>query len=517
METNLIKKPIGNAFVEESTFNSKKVARGSSPVSNPLVLALVNEDNKSVTENNALTFKSTLDAVLDFFAMSGALRTRRDDEVIQLFIKAFSQDSLLSLKVLFNLRNVRGGAGERKTFRTLLKYLGNNYSDLVIKNLSNVSFFGREDDLFVLFSTKCEKVVLEYIKDKLEKDIENYQNDKPISLLSKWLPSISTSSANSVKLANIIRRFLNWTPKQYRKTLSTLRSYLNIVEVKMSANQWFDVNYSAVPSKAALNYKDAFKKHDKFRYLAFLNDVKKGNVKINSSTLFPYEIVHKIYFNKDQSETLDSLWDALPNYMEDNTRNILCVCDVSGSMAWSGGQAMSTSIALGIYTAERNKGPFGGYFITYSQSPKLQRVTGNNIREKVACVGKMEAANTDLQAVFKMVLKTAINNNVKQGDMPEQILIISDMEFDNPQNGKTNLDVMSGQYKTAGYKMPQLVFWNVQSRNNNVPALADEGGVLLVSGSSPSVFKTLLSGKHYTPVDQMMEVLNQKMYDRVVV
>ncbi len=519
MKTKNTKQAIGQNF-KLNLSKTQKVAKAPAfPLKgkvavNSLLSGLANEDNKTFTENGALTYKSTLNGVLDFFAMGAALRSRGDADVIQLFSKAFAQDKLLATKALFNTRNVRGGAGERKSFRIILKWLGDNYPDVVQKNLENVGFFGRYDDLYVLFGTKAEKAALTFIQKQLNQDVENYGKDLGISLLPKWLSSENASSAQTKAEARKIREFLGWTPKQYRKTLSALRAYANVVEVKMCANDWDSIDYSKVPSKASLVYKKAFPKHDKERYGQFIADVKAGKTKINAAAIFPYEIVGKILSYGDKSETLDVLWDALPNYLEGSDRNLLCVCDVSGSMS---GNPMNVSISLGIYTAERNKGPFANYFISYSECPVLQKVVGNNIREKVANLAANPAYSTNLQAVFDMLLTTALKNKVKHSDMPAQIIVITDVEFNSTQNGNTNLQAVRSKYKAAGYECPQLVFWNVNSRQNNVPATADEKGVLLVSGCSPSVFKTLLSGKQYTPIDQMLETLNNRQYDRVVV
>lgn len=516
------KKKIGNSFVNTKTNNSFSVPKTTK---NPLLTAFVNKENKTVTENNAPTYKSTLNSVLDFFAMGGALRSRSSDEIVKLFIKAFSEDQLLALKALYNVRNCRGGAGERNTFRVIYRWLGDNYPEIVVKNFGNTALFGRYDDFLSLIGTKVEKSMFDYIKFQLDTDVSNYENNQPISLLAKWLPSNNTSSKVTRELAFKFTKAFGWTPKQYRKTLAELRGYSNIVEVKMSANNWSDIKFETVPSKASMNYKGAFSKHDAVRYGEYISAVKRGEKKINAAALFPYEIIAKVRASYGKvDETLDVLWNSLPNYLEDNTRNILAVCDVSGSMQ---GTPMDMSISLGIYTAERNKGPFGNCFITYSEQPTFQQLTGSNIREKFACLTKTVAYNTNLQAVFDLILNTALENKVEQKDLPEQILLITDVEFDHPQNhggnwrgeggSKTNLDVIREKFSAAGYEMPTLVFWNVRSAQNNVPAKATDKNVLLVSGASPTVFKTLLSGKQYTPVDQMLETLNASQYDSVIV
>lgn len=509
------KEKIGNNF--PTALNTSSASKTKRIGANPLLTALIQEDNIGETENSAKTFKSTLNGLLDLFAMGGAIRSRSKDEIIQLFIKAFTEDQLLAMKLLFHLRNIRGGAGERKTFRIILQWLGQNYSDVAGKNIPNIAQFGRFDDLYCLLGTNSEKALIQFIQTQLDSDCQNYEQNKPISLLAKWLKSENTSSLESKRIATYIRKQLGWTSKQYRKTLSTLRQYTNVVEQKMSANDWGKINYEKVPSKANLTYRNAFKKHDAERYQEFIEAVKKGQKKINASALFPYEIIEKVVSGADEA-TMDVLWDALPNYMEDTSRNILTVADMSGSMTTQGGRPMNMALALAIYTAEHNKGPFANFFITFSEQPTLQQVIGNTIREKILSIKAHAHVNTNLQKVFQMLLASAIGNKIKQEDMPEQVLVVTDMEFDAPfDTTKTNLEGVEEMYFNAGYKMPQLVFWNVASRQNNVPVAANKQGVLLVSGASPSVFKTLLSGKQHTPIDQMLETLNQEMYNCVTI
>lgn len=508
------KQKIGKHYVNSVSKTVSK-ARKASPAkgTNPLLKAMIVSDNETLTENGAKTYKSTLNHVLDLFAMGAALRSRSDSDVISLFSKAFAENQLLALKCLFDIRNIRSGKGERKTFRTILKWLGDNYPLTVAKNFSNIAEFGRYDDFLVLLNTNVWNSASDYLLNSLNQDIENYREDKPISLLAKWLPSISTSSKETVKQAYTLAKAWGWTPKQYRKTLSALREYLNVIERNMSANEWTKIDFEKVPSRASMIYRKAFFKHEQVRYQKYLNAVEKGEAKINSGVLFPYDLVDKV-LNGQSDQTLDLQWKNLPDYLKGNPRNMLAVCDVSGSMS---GLPMSISISLGIYIAERNNGAFKNYFITYSEEPKLQKVIGNTLTQKVRNLQQHCAYSTNLQAVFTNLLDHAVKNKVSEKDMPEQILVITDVEFNHPQNGGTNLESLQAKYKKAGYKVPQLVFWNVNSRKNNVPATADEKGVLLISGASPTVFNTLLSGKQYTPVDQMLETLNQDIYDSVVV
>jgi hypothetical protein len=475
---------------------------------NTLIQSIEIEENADYTENGAITNKSTLDNLLDFYGLGGALRSRDEKDIQKLFRKAFAQDKLLALKCLFYFRNCRGGQGERRTFRVILNWLGDNYPELVEKNLENIVFFGRWDDVYALENTEVWGSVLNFIK----KEWNNGMSKN--SLIYKWLPSVNTSSKETRRKAKELVNFLGLTEKQYRKTLSHKREQLNIVESKMCAKQWNDIDYSHVPSKASLNYKEAFAKHDKTRYQQFLKDVESGAKKINASTLYPYEIVSQVIRGND-SKTLDALWKALPNYISENPHNGIVVADVSGSMM---GRPIEVSISLAMYFAERNNGAFKNTFITFSEYPSLVKIVGNNIREKVSNLSRADwGMNTNLTSVFDLILKTAIKYKVPQKDMPNTLYIVSDMEFDSACGHSTNYEVIRRKYEEEGYKQPNIVFWNVNARNNQAPITKNDKGTCLVSGCSPSILKSLLNGKAMSPVDVMMETLNSPEYDRIVV
>lgn len=482
---------------------------------NTLLENLEKETNFTTTENQAKTHKSSLSSLVDFFGLGAALRSRDEQEIISLFSKAFAEDRLLALKALFYIRDVRGGQGERKTFRTILKWLANNYPEVVSQNLEVIAEFGRWDDLLALEGTKCWQETLNIIKNEWTSSLNSH---KP-SLMFKWLPSINTSSKETRRLAKIICKALQMKEKEYRQSLAKFRSALNVVEKDMCANNWKEINYSSVPSKATLIYKDAFQKHDKERYGQFIADVKKGKVKINASVTYPYEIVERILDHQDQSETLDVIWEALPNYLEGNEHEGIVVADVSGSMA---GRPMAVSISLALYFAERNKGPFKDYFMTFSENPELVKVEGNNIREKVMNLSQADwQMNTNLVAVFDKILETATKHNVVQSEMPKNIYIVSDMEFDAACEGdveqqQTNFEVIQRKYQEHGYQRPNLIFWNVNSRNNQAPITKDDKGTCMVSGCSPIIFKTLLEGGEITAYDVMIKVLSNERYNCII-
>lgn len=355
---------------------NKDMNMGSS-IMNPLAKCLVSATNETVTENNADTYKSSLNALVDFFGMVGGMRNNQK-RVWELFLKAYAEDKLLTMKALFYLRDIRGGQGERELFRYILKNLVLLDEKIVSQNIYNVAEFGRWDDLFVLLDKEVpndmQNNVFGVICTQLFRDLAKVEEDRQdISLLAKWMPSINTSSKNSRSLARRFAMWLGWSEKQYRKNLSKLRGVLRVVEKKMSARQWSDINYSAVPSKASLLYRKAFARHDEERYAQYLQDVLSGKQKMNAGTLHPSDIVGK--FLKADSDpttaldnTLEAAWKSLPNFFGENkTRNILTVADVSGSMScYDNGKPLHVSIALALYTAEKNEGAFHGSFLTFS-------------------------------------------------------------------------------------------------------------------------------------------------------
>jgi hypothetical protein len=473
--------------------------------------------NFTETENGCLTNRSTLSEVLDFFALGGALRQRTESDIVRLFASSFGEDALLATRTAFYLRDVRGGQGERRTFRTILKYLANAHPDIVRKNLENIPFFGRWDDIFALVGTKCEKDAFELVRNQLASDVES---DHP-SLLAKWIKS--NKNKTWLAIYRKTREYLGMNSETFRKTIVALRKKIKIVETRMCANEWGEIEYDALPSRASLVHAKAFKKHDGDRYDAFIDCVKNGVKKINASTLYPYDIVRSIFkarFDEPDDESLNVLWDALPDYTRGE--NALVLADTSGSMQTNAKSLpLYVSVSLAIYFAERNAGPFQGYFMGFSRTPTFYKIRGTTIHEKVMSVKRATSAceNTDLIACFKLILDTAIQSGVGQEDMPTKLYIISDMEFDRayPGNKKTAYGTIDEMFASSGYARPALVFWNVNARRDQVPVTKDEHGTFLVSGASPSIFKNAMETRVATPIDLMLDVLNSERYQRVVV
>lgn len=485
--------------------------------------ALQNESNLTRTENGAVAFKSTQSHVLDFFSKGGAYRTRSEQDIIQLFSNAFCENAELALKTLFYLRDIRGGQGERRLFRTVLTFLGDNYSDVMIKNISLIPEYGRWDDLYSLFGTKCEEAALKLIKAQL---LEDVKTETP-SLLAKWMKSENASSKEGKRLARKTIKFLDLSSKVYRKMLSDLRRKIKIVETQLSNKEYKNIDYSKLPSKASMQYRKAFYRNDELRYQMYLDSLTGGFTSVNADTLYPYEIVEKLFgrypgayghrVSSQEQQLLNAMWEALPNYLEEGER-ALAVVDTSGSMS---GRPIQVALSLGIYFAERNVGEFKDTFITFSFKPNLVKLNGSNLSEKIRNINMNDwSMNTNLEATFDLILNAAIKNNMSDDELPTKLYIISDMEFDRCATNHNDVSLMQHierKFKAHGYTMPGLVFWNVNSRNDQTPARVNDMGVQLISGCSPSIFKYAMSKEIVTPYDLMLEVLNSERYEKVVI
>ena len=486
---------------------------------------LKKENNFTLTENGAVALKSTNSALVDLFGQIGALRNRSEQEIETAFIKAFSEDSLLATKMAFYARNVRGGLGERKVFKVIMDFLAKVHPEIVEKNMAYIPVFGRYDDLYTFVGTKCENLMWELIYRQWLEDFKNMFQGKPISLLAKWLKSCNTSSRESQKLGNLTASKLGLSKKEYRKGLSTLRSYLKVVENQMSSNKWQDIEYSHVPSKAMKNYRKAFMKHDADGFNTYIENVSEGKEKINSSTLYPYDILEGMsewggfnlrYLKHDQ--VLEQQWKALPNYIK-GENNVLVMADTSSSM---NGRPMATAVGLAIYFAERNHGVFKDTFMTFSSKPSLVQIKGTTLYEKVKCVPAI-VSNTNLEAALQLILQTAINNNLTNEDMPKSLVVISDMQFDSATRydycttNKTFYQSMERMFADNGYQVPNIIFWQVDARSDTFQVTSDYIGVQMASGQSPSVFKSVLANIGKTPYEAMVATLNDPMYDMITV
>jgi len=467
-------------------------------------MTTVENQNVTLTDNGMVTNPTSLNKCVDLFFSIGSMRGKSKDKVVNLFNEAYNENPLVASKILFWVRDVRSGAGERQTFRDVISFLTTNSPQTVRKNIGLIPEFGRWDDVLVLLGTELEDDMFSLIKTALS------NGD---GLCAKWMPRKGV-------VANKLRKLFRTTPKQYRKMLVGLT---NVVESKMCAKDWEKIDYSKLPSLASSRYQKSFNKNDKERYNEYKKSLQDGTAKVNAGAVYPYDIVKSINMGGDTIVS-EKQWESLPNWMEGSVERILPVVDVSGSMGVEVGgnpnlSCMDVAVSLGMYISERNEGSFKDAFITFSNNPQLQYLTGS-LSERLLQLRRADwGMSTDLEAVFNLILHQAKMNNVPEGNMPTKILILSDMQF----NQATRRDSLGAQsmieamYEEAGYTKPNIIYWNLNAKGGNFPVEFDKNGTALVSGFSPSILKSLLGGKNMTPESIMMDTVNDDRYSVVTV
>lgn len=477
-----------------------------------------NLDNTSYTENGAKGYKGTGSDLVDFFYKVSSFRNMSEDEIIREFDKI--KDNPNALRLLFYIRDPRNGLGERRLFRICMKHLLSDdhfqekWKDPLLFQylLMKIYKYGRADDMYYVFDfddMQYNTWFKQFICGNVSDDLKAMEENKPTTLLAKWLKSENASSEETKRLATMTRHMLGMTSKDYRQVLSSLRKYIDVTERKMCAREWSEIDYNKVPSKANLLYGDAFMRHDEERRTEFLNKLKSGDksVHINSSVNYPHDIVHK-YIDQYSwntkvycyDETLEQLWKALNPV--DGIKDTLVVRDGSGSMTTNIGNTTTTALevatALAIYCSQYCSSAYKNKFITFSTNPKFVNLTTcKNLHDKLVKTYKEdECSTTNIEKVFDLILEVAIHHNLKQKSLPKQILIISDMEFDRGSNYTGN-PIKSAQEKFAqyGYNVPRLVFWNTCGRTSTVPIKENALGVTLVSGFSQNILNMVMNGE----------------------
>lgn len=466
-------------------------------MTNTFAQAVQNTPEITLTANGADTFASSLDANLDFFYMVGSSRGK---DITAQFEKAYQNNPELAIRTLLFARDVRGGAGERQTFRDILVYLEKNHSQVIFDLLPVIPFYGRWDDLLCFQTESVRNAAFGFIAYAL--------TEKQDGLCAKWMPRQSTKTDNT---AHLLRNFMNLSPKDYRKMLVSLT---NVVEQKMCAGDWTEIEFSKLPSLASARYNKAFARNAKESYDVYKAQLVSGEAKINANAIYPYDIIKTIKAGGEQ-EVAVAQWNALPNFLGEDF--ILPMVDVSGSMSCSANgtgslSCMDVAVSLGLYLADKQTGAFKDMFLTFSANPQIQILKGD-LNEKLNQLQDAEwGMNTDIEKAFAKVLDVAVKGKVPQSEMPKYIMIMSDMEFDACTDG-TAFNTLQSKFETAGYELPKVVFWNLNARAGNVPATQNQENVALISGFSTNVLKSVLAAKNFTPSGVMLETIMSERYN----
>lgn len=443
------------------------------------------------TSNGMKALESTTDPVVDLFYKIGASRGKK---IVPDFERALQFDTTLTLRVAAWARDVRGGAGERQVFRDVLLHLENLHPELLDKMLPHVAEFGRWDDLLI-FETK-------EFKSKAFTLIGNALRERN-GLAAKWMP-------RKGPLALELRQFFSMSPKFYRKSLVEMTK---VVEQQMCAKDWDNIEFSHVPSVAAARYQKAFIRNAPEAYTSYKDALKTGTAKVNASAVYPHDVIRSITLG--DKDVAKAQWEALPNYMTD--ANVLPMVDVSGSMNCPVGgnsnlQCIDISVALGLYCADKNRGAFKDMFLTFSEKTKLEVLRGDILSKYIQMSASDWGMSTNLHSAFEQVLHVAISQQVPEAEMPKYILILSDMQFDHcTKHDDSAIRMIERKYSEAGYQIPKIVFWNLNSQDT-IPVEFNAKGVALISGFSPAIMKSILAAQEFTPRSIMLSTINAPRY-----
>lgn len=473
-------------------------------------------ENTSFTANGAKTLATSLNRNVDLFAVIGSARNNPGD-ALKKFMLAYAEDSVTALRILLWARDARGGAGERMVFRTIMDWLAKNEKRATASIMlsGKIPELGRFDDLVPLL---CHDAIPAQIRMHLAEQLKVAMETKSdnAGLISKWMP-------RKGKEAAIIRGLMKMGPKAYRKLLVETS---NTVESKMCAKQWDEINFSHVPSVAMARYTKAFARNAQEQFASYKEALANGTVKAKASALYPYDVTRTAQFG--DAEVADAQWKELPDYL-DGASKMLPMIDVSGSMSCSAGgsgsvSCMDVAISLGIYLAERQEGHFKNLAMTFETAPKWANINQKTIKEKADYVRELPwGGSTDIQAAFDLLLSTAVQNNVPQSDLPEYIIIVSDMEFNIATGGfygfyggkkkVTNYQAINEKFEKAGYVRPNIIFWNVNARGQNIQVTADENGTAMITGFSPAIMQSVLKAEEITPESVMLKAISSQRYD----
>ena len=485
--------------------------------------------NTAETENGAFGYKSHESAIVDFFYKVSSMRQWEAVKKQSAFLKALGEDRELAFRMLFYIRDIRKGLGERQLFRDVFEELQDKD---VLALIKLVPEYGRWDDVLDIIrndgmKTETRDEIVKWLGEVITDDLDKLHAGKNgFTLLAKWLPSIRKVNKDKVKMAKFLAHRWGWDERTYRRNLADLRSALRVVERTMSEKNWGSIDFGSLPSKAAKNYRQAFMKHDEARYRRYLDGLSKGTEKVNAGALFPYELVHEYthggYSGSDEvSDLIEAQWKALP-LPDGMLKNAIVVRDGSGSMTTpvSGrSTALDVATALAILMSENLKGEFKDKFITFSEEPRFVDLSGcNSLQQKVKmAMNEAECANTNIERTMNLILDAAIENGIPQEEIPT-VVIVSDMEFDSAidwrERGKPLFKTIGEFWNDHGYKLPKIVFWNVNSRTGVVPLQENENGLVLVSGFSQNILD-MLTTDGGTMLDIIRKKVSDKRYDPV--
>ena len=498
----------------------------------------------SKTENGALSFSTSGTKCLDFFTL--AVRNIELKQLLDLFDQSFDEDPEMTLKILFNLRDIsrprkgqsaRPGKGERHISRILFAYLKIVYPDIYKELVPEIVDLGSWKDLLVISeiasryhkSNSVASLEIELFADQLLCDRQNlfeYESKAPISLAAKWAPTEKSHfDHHPMFFSKMLSQNMGLSRGKYRKEISKIRQHLNILERNLATGHEELIEFGKLSSVAHRKSRNLFQRETNAkgdtsekraelmkRYKEYLEGLKKGTEKINATGTQPHELVCHYLYGREYDETIEQLWNKLMNTTSENNmmKSTMAVVDVSGSM---NGTPMSVSIALGIVVSLLTQGSFNRKLITFSEIPQWFDLQGESLEDMVKNLQHMKwGYNTNIMAIFDLILSHAKTYNLLPQQMVKTLFIFTDMQFDQAtqSNKKTIYEEVKDKYADAGYDVPYIIFWNLRSGTSTaLPVMSYTPGVALVSGFSDSLISSILESGIVSPIEVLKYMMSK--------
>lgn len=484
--------------------------------------ALTPAATTTTTWNGAVSHASSGAARVDFFY--GALRGVEKERFVSLLSASYAENALHTLKMVAYIRDSRGGKSERQIGRWALEWLAGHHAPELSHNLKHyIGEYGRFDDPMAVMGSPVEKDALELLRTQLVADLAtlNEGDEKSsISLCAKWIPSEKKALDKKLKMNKKLSKHMGLSPAALRKVyLAPLREKLRIIERAMCANEWEKIDFSKVPSMAMHIHgkpEHAFQRHLPEKFAAWKESLAKGEAKVNAKALFPHQVVSQYLNRHEVDELLEAQWKVMVEEASTmgSMKKTLVLSDVSGSMS---GTPMEVSIALGLLVSSLALDEYKDLVLTFELQPQFHHVVGANLFGRVKNLSAAPwGGNTDFAAAFRAVLALAKKNSLSADQMPDRLIVVSDMQFDQAdRNFETNHQVLKREFQAAGYAVPHLVFWNVNGSVKDVPVFSGEAKVSLVSGFSTAILKAVLSGLELNPLDTVLTAILEPRYDAI--
>lgn len=486
------------------------------------------------TTNGALSHSPDSGRMLLFFR---TVRDTSEEELNRFILSSWDESPEDTLKLIFHLRNCRGGKGEKKQGINAVKWLQRHAPHTFSDNIKYLPEYGYYKDLLSFLETNNvishgsdEKIIFKIICDQFNEDWKLYTegNKNSISLVSKWIPSEGGSHDKKFHTTKKFCYILGINRKEFRQRLSLLRNHLNVVEKKMCSKEWDDIDFSKIPSIALHRYAKSFQKHTPQLYQEFLDKVNKGETKMNTARLQPHEIVSYYLQQNSIDNDVETRWKQYKKQLKEKIKlkNILPIIDVSGSMYSGSGKVspIDVSLSLGLIVSDLSEGRFHNKWINFSSKPSLKDISGDTLRQQLDNLKNDGdwGMSTNYEAVYDLILNVAETFGLTQSQLPDAVLVLSDMQFDqctteNYSREITNDQAIKRKFKAKGYIPPKRIYWNLAAVNVDFPVKSFELDTALVSGFSPDLLELFLETGDITPFDIMKKAINNSSYDKLKV